>query len=87
MIDRITEQPFCQTRFMCSFRIVKNDFGYYPQIRRNFTWYKISQHVNGFGLYTDLIYPKSFEDCERIIEEYKQWIKKDFKAVVVKNCH
>lgn len=67
------------------FRIVKNELGYYPQVKKYFSWYKIAKHPTGYGLYpkSDFNYPHSEKGCEKIIEDYKKWslISKDLTIV------
>ena len=69
------------------FRIVKNDLGYYPQVKKIILWKKIAKHTTGYGLYpsSDINYPKSEKECEQIIEDYKRWRLKSKNLTVVKN--
>jgi hypothetical protein len=69
------------------FRIVKNELGYYPQVKTSFFWNKIAEHPTGYGLYpkSDINYPKTEKECEQIIEGYKIWCLKSKGLTVVKN--
>lgn len=67
-------------------RIVKNSLGYYPQVRHFLFWKRIGKHPTGFGLYPkdSINYPKTKEECEQIINDYKKWCLLDKKLTVVK---
>lgn len=70
-----------------SYRIVKNDLGYYPQYRKILVWHKIAKHNIGFGLYpaNDYDYPKTFTECQNIITAHKEWLSVKTKMTVVVN--
>jgi len=69
------------------FRIVKNEHGYYPQVKSFVLWKKIAEHPTGYGLYpsSDINYPQTEKECKQIIEDYKNWCLKDKSLTVVKN--
>jgi len=72
--------------YKMEYRIVKNDLGYYPQVKDNMAWHKIAKHPTGYGLYPsdDYEYPKTIDECEKIIEEYKAWTKLSKEMKIVK---
>ena len=60
------------------YRIAKTRHGYHPMVRRKRfigwgKWYQVSKHIDGYGLYSTLSYPKDKHDCEIIIEDYHNW--------------
>jgi len=69
------------------FRIVKNELGYYPQVKNSILWKRIAKHPTGYGLYSksNIDYPKTKQECEQIIKNYKNWCLKDKSLKVVKN--
>jgi hypothetical protein len=68
------------------FRIVKNDLGHYPQVKKGFLWKRIAKHPTGFGLYPkdSYDYPKTEAECEKMIEDYVSFCLLSKKMVVVK---
>ena len=68
-----------------TYRIARNDLGYYPQVRIWWVWMRISRHVHGFGLYNDLDHPcETFHECDVIIFDYTVWRAKSRKLRTVK---
>lgn len=75
-----------------SYRIVSDSRGYYPQtlviktylfglitVRK---WLRIAKHLDGFGLYDDLIYSlDNITRCELLIQSYHQETLKKNKTL------
>ena len=75
--DRIIkgEKHYAQTR------TVKNFLG----LKIKSSWKRIASHINGFGLYDHLDWPKSLEECSITIDKYAHWTRWENKVVVVKS--
>jgi hypothetical protein len=65
------------------YRMCKRKEGYYPQTRYKWLlfwmpWMRIGKHNDGFGLYAidDYAYPHpTLESAEKVIFDYKVWVK------------
>lgn len=70
---------------MAKFRVVRNDLGFYPQVRKMFRWYKIAKHNTGFGLYyNNIAYPHpTLDSALKVIEDYKEYHSKRLKTIQV----
>lgn len=71
---------------MSKYRIVENELGYFPQVKKFWGWKRIGVHIDGFGLYDGSDYgnPKSYSECQLIIERYKDWISLDRTPKTIK---
>lgn len=78
-------------RIIRDYRITKGE-SHYAQMRtkrkflfwtRYSDWQRISKHVVGFGLYDFLDWPKSYEECAKIIESYDTWVNAEKQLKVV----
>lgn len=63
---------------MNKYRIVQKGDFYYPQVKTSFlsSWRRIGEHMGyDFGLYSDLRYPKTYDESMDIIVKYMGWLK------------